>query len=114
MIQLKLLSGSTEENIEKKHYRRYYPHGVGHYLGMDTHDVGLAKKGEKPLPFVPGVVITVEPGLYIPPQDDRAPAPLRGLGVRIEDDVLVTPKAPEVLTAKAPKEVQEVEALSKK
>ncbi len=111
MILLGLLSGSVADNIESKKYQKYYPHGIGHFLGMDVHDVGFSKKNGKPHPFVPGVVITVEPGLYVPEDDDSAPAELRGLGVRIEDDVLITSNGSEVLTALVPKEVAELEAI---
>ena len=111
MIELGLLSGSVNENIESKAYHKYYPHGVGHYLGMDVHDVGIARKGDTPVAFQAGTVITVEPGIYIPTDDNKAPAELRGLGVRIEDDVLVTSDKPEVLTALVPKGIKEIESL---
>jgi intermediate cleaving peptidase 55 len=88
-------------------YERFYPHAIGHYLGMDTHDVASAQVS---LNFVPGMVVTVEPGLYIPDTPD-VPEQYRGIGVRIEDDVVITPTGCEVLTAKAPKEPSEIEAL---
>lgn len=111
MVELNLLSGSVQENIENKRYHKYYPHGVGHYLGMDVHDVGVSKKNGQPVPFKAGTVITVEPGLYVPSDDMSAPEEFRGLGVRIEDDVLVTASEPEVLTALVPKEIEELEAI---
>jgi Xaa-Pro aminopeptidase len=111
MVDLGLIEGTAQDILEEKAYQKYYPHGVGHYLGLDVHDLGVSKDGDQPVPFQVGTVITVEPGLYIPPDDLSAPAEFRGLGVRIEDDVLVTADGPEVLTASAPKEVDELEAL---
>lgn len=111
MIELGLLSGKTQQLVEEKSYQKYYPHGVGHYLGMDVHDVGAAKIGDTPVSFKEGMVITVEPGLYIPVDDLSAPKDLRGLGVRIEDDVLIGSKNPKVLTVLAPKEISELESV---
>lgn len=111
LVELGILSGSTAELVEEKKYQKYYPHGVGHFLGMDVHDVGFARKGEQPVPFEEGMVITVEPGLYIPVDDSEAPERFRGLGVRIEDDVLITSKEPLVMTASAPKEINDLEAI---
>jgi Xaa-Pro aminopeptidase len=81
-------------------------HGVGHYIGMDVHDAGryfTEQQAKNSRPFAPGMVLTVEPGLYIPPDDKNAPAKYRGIGIRIEDDVAVTKNAPEVMTAAVPK-----------
>ena len=76
-----------------------YPHRTSHWLGLDVHDVGEYATAEgKGIPLEPGMVLTVEPGLYIPADDDKAPAQLRGIGVRLEDDVLVTPAGHDVLT----------------
>jgi Xaa-Pro aminopeptidase len=75
---------------------------------MDVHDVGAYYDAGKPRPLEPGMVLTVEPGIYIAPDDEKVPPEWRGIGVRIEDDVLVTPGAPEVLTAGIPKSVEEV------
>ncbi len=111
MIELKLLKGNVNDLLHNKAYQKYYPHGVGHYLGLDVHDVGVSKIKGKPVPFRPGVVVTVEPGLYVPAGDADAPAELRGLGVRIEDDVLVTAEGPVVLSASAPKEIVDLEAI---
>ena len=78
-------------------------HRIGHWLGLDVHDVGDTElTGGRPRPLRPGMVITIEPGLYLPTERD-IPAPLRGIGIRIEDDLLVTPKGNEILTAAAPK-----------
>lgn len=107
---LKLCAESVEEIVAKRLYRRFFMHGVGHWLGKDVHDVGAVKTaGGKPRRFVPGMVVTVEPGLYVPVAADVPPA-LRGVGVRIEDDVLVGTRGGEVLTAaavKAPDEVRD-------
>lgn len=111
MIGLGLLSGTVEDNLKNKTFHKYYPHGVGHYLGLDVHDVGFSKVKDKPVPFQTGTLITIEPGIYVPSDDTSAPEELRGLGVRIEDDILVTTTGPEVLTASAPKEINELEAL---
>ena len=111
MLDLKLLSGSVDQHIQDGTYKKYYPHGLGHYLGMDVHDVGLSRKEGVSQPLAPGMIHTVEPGLYIPTDDDSAPAGLRGLGVRIEDDILITKNGPEVLTKLVPKTIAEMEAL---
>ena len=114
MKKLGLLKGNTKDLIKKKEYMKYYMHGVGHYLGLDVHDAGryFTDQGAKnSRPFAPGMVLTVEPGLYIPPDDKSAPAKYRGIGVRIEDDVLVTEEGNRNLTAKVPKDPDEIEAL---
>jgi len=117
MKKLGLLKGKTKELIKKKAYMKYYMHGVGHYLGMDVHDAGryfTDQSAKNSRPFAPGMVLTVEPGLYIPPDDKSAPAKYRGIGVRIEDDVLVTKDGNFNLTAKVPKDPDEIEALMRK
>ncbi len=115
MVDLGLLAGTVEERIEDKTFRRYYMHGTSHWLGLDVHDVGAYTREGKPRPLAPGMVITVEPGLYIAPlgghlDDQDIPTQLRGIGVRIEDDVLVTESGHEVLTTACPKEIDEIEA----
>lgn len=117
MKKLGLLKGKTKDLIKKKSYMKYYMHGVGHYLGLDVHDAGryFNDQGAKnSKPFAPGMVLTVEPGLYIPPDDKSAPAKYRGIGIRIEDDVLVTKEGNLNLTAKVPKDPDEIEALMAK
>jgi Xaa-Pro aminopeptidase len=112
MKKLGLLKGKTKDLIKKKSYLKYYMHGVGHYLGLDVHDAGryFTDQGAKnSRPFEAGMVLTVEPGLYIPPDDKDAPAKYRGIGVRIEDDVLVTEDGNVNLTAKCPKQAEEIE-----
>jgi Xaa-Pro aminopeptidase len=103
MLELKLLQGEKDGILEKAEYRRYFPHRTSHWLGLDVHDAGdyVSAPGES-VRLEPGMVFTVEPGLYVPADDDQAPAGLRGIGVRIEDDVLITSDAVEVLTADAP------------
>jgi Xaa-Pro aminopeptidase len=114
MKKLGLLKGKTSDLIKKKEYMKYYMHGVGHYLGLDVHDAGryfVDQQAKNSRPFAPGMVLTVEPGLYIPPDDKSAPAKYRGIGVRIEDDVLVTEDGNRNLTSKVPKDPDEIEAL---
>lgn len=111
MIDLKLLSGSRQELIDTLAFKKYYPHGVGHWLGMDVHDVGLHVLNGEPRRLEPGMCFTIEPGLYIPADDMSAPEELRGIGVRIEDNIIVTPTGCEVTTSLVPKEVAEIEAI---
>jgi len=110
MLDLKLLSGSLEEVLQKETYKRFYMHRTGHWLGLDVHDAGEYKREGRWRPLEPGMTLTVEPGLYVRAADD-VPAPLRDIGVRIEDDVLVTATGHEVLTHEAPKQIDDVEAL---
>jgi Xaa-Pro aminopeptidase len=117
MKKLGLLKGKTKDLIKKKAYEKYYMHGVGHYLGLDVHDAGRYfsdHKAKDSRPFAPGMVLTVEPGLYIPAADKSAPSKYRGIGVRIEDDVLVTDSGNLNLTAKCPKHAEEIEELMNK
>lgn len=117
MKKLGLVKGKTKDLIKKKSYMKYYMHGVGHYLGLDVHDAGryfTDQTAKNSRPFAPGMVLTVEPGLYIPPGDKSAPAKYRGIGIRIEDDVLVTKDGNHNLTAKVPKDPDEIEALMQK
>jgi Xaa-Pro aminopeptidase len=114
MKKLGLLKGKTKDLIKKKAYMKYYMHGVGHYLGLDVHDAGryfTDQTAKHSRPFAPGMVLTVEPGLYIPPDDKSAPSKYRGIGVRIEDDVLVTDGGNLNLTGSVPKDPDEIEAL---
>ena len=109
MIALGLLGGSVDDRVADQSYRRFYMHGTSHWLGMDVHDVGAYIRGGKARPLEAGMVLTVEPGLYIAPDAD-APPELRGIGIRIEDDVLVTASGHEVLTAGCPKKIEDIEA----
>ncbi len=110
LIRLGLLEGSPEQVIEEETYRRYYMHNTSHWLGLDVHDVGDYSRDGASRILEPGMVLTVEPGLYIDPEDEQAPEIYRGIGIRIEDDVLVTAGDPEVLTAAIPSAVADVEA----
>ncbi len=107
LVELGLLRGSVDGLIEQGAYRHLYMHRTGHWLGLDVHDVGAYRLGEHPVPLEPGMVLTVEPGLYV---SDRLPLPegqpeiearWKGIGIRIEDDVAVTAEGHEVLTATA-------------
>jgi Xaa-Pro aminopeptidase len=93
------------------HYREFYMHGTGHWLGMDVHDVGDYKTKGASRVLEPGMVLTVEPGIYVGDMVDDVAADWRGLGVRIEDDVLVTTDGHEVLSAAVPKAVDVLESL---
>jgi len=111
MIDLGLVRGRKEDIMKSNEHRKYYPHGIGHWLGMDVHDAGLYMIKGEPRPIEPGMVFTIEPGLYIPANDQSAPEELRGIGVRIEDNILVTDSGCEVLTALVPKEIEDIEKL---
>ena len=111
MLQLGLLKGKTEEIIKEKKYEKFYMHGLGHMLGIDVHDVGRYYFGQESRALEPGVVMTVEPGLYIAPDTKDVPDKYLGIGVRIEDDVLCTNNGPRVLTSKVPKHTDEIEEL---
>ena len=108
LVRLGLLSGAVEHLIETGQYKRFFMHRTSHWLGMDVHDVGAYFVEGQPRALEPGMVLTVEPGIYIAPDDATVPVPWRGIGVRIEDDVLVTGSDPEVLTSGIPKTVDEV------
>ncbi|HVA79993.1 MAG TPA: M24B family metallopeptidase, partial [Candidatus Binataceae bacterium] len=112
MRTLGLVKGTTEEVIEQGSYRRYFMHRTSHWLGMDVHDVGLYRVGGESRRLEPAMVLTVEPGIYIDADDDSAPEAMRGVGIRIEDDVLVTATGHEVMTAAISKQVGEIEALT--
>ncbi len=109
LVDLGLYRGSAAECREKKDFRPWYMHNTSHWLGLDVHDAGRYRADGASRPLQPGMVLTVEPGLYFQPDDATVPAEFRGLGVRIEDDVLITGGAPEILTLAAPKTVQDVE-----
>jgi Xaa-Pro aminopeptidase len=108
LVGLGLLNGEVEKLIEAGAYKRFFMHRTSHWLGMDVHDVGAYFVDGKARGLEDGMVLTVEPGIYIAPDEQTVPAEWRGIGVRIEDDVLVTASNPEVLTAGIPKTVQEV------
>jgi Xaa-Pro aminopeptidase len=112
MIDLGLLSGTVAERIADGSFRKYYMHRTSHWLGLDVHDVGAyGADGGESRPLEPGMVLTIEPGLYIPADDETVAPALRGIGIRIEDDVLVTPEGHRVLTADIPKQLDDLERL---
>ena len=111
MLELGLLVGEKEQLIEQQEYRRFYMHSVGHMLGVEVHDVAKTRDGEKYKTFQPGMVMTVEPGLYIDPDSENVPTEYLGIGVRIEDNILVTESGCEVLTAAVPKTIEDIENL---
>jgi Xaa-Pro aminopeptidase len=108
LLRLGLITGDAETVAESDGYKRFFMHRTSHWLGMDVHDVGTYFVDGKPRPLEPGVVLTVEPGIYIAPDEATVPEEWRGIGVRIEDDVLVTPSGSEVLTAGIPKSPEEL------
>jgi len=113
LVDLGLLDGEPGELLETEAYRVFCPHNTSHWLGSDVHDVGDYRVDGAWRPLEPGMVLTIEPGIYIPGSKatEHLPARFRGIGVRIEDDVLITARGPEVLSAAAPKEARDVEAL---
>ncbi len=114
LVKLGLLKGRVPTLVKNEAYKPYYMHRTGHWLGMDVHDVGDYKIDKQWRLLEPGMVLTVEPGLYIQPNAKEVDKKWRGIGIRIEDDVLVTKNGHEVLTAGAPKEVNDIEALMEK
>jgi Xaa-Pro aminopeptidase len=106
-----LLQGRLPKLIRDGDYRRFFMHRTGHWLGMDVHDVGDYKVSEHWRMLEPGMVMTVEPGIYIAEDDRSVPKPWRGIGIRIEDDVLVTRTGCDVLTRDLPWAAEEIEAM---
>ncbi|WP_288362507.1 M24 family metallopeptidase, partial [uncultured Spongiibacter sp.] len=105
------IDGDPDTAFEAVRWKTYFIHGLGHWLGLDVHDMGRYKDDNgKPVPFEPGMVLTVEPGIYIP-EDADVDEKWRGIGIRIEDDVVVSKSGCEVLTASVPKSVEDIEAL---
>ncbi|PAU88308.1 Xaa-Pro aminopeptidase [Pseudomonas sp. WN033] len=111
LVRLGLLKGEVDELIASEAYRAFYMHRAGHWLGMDVHDVGDYRVGGEWRVLEPGMVMTVEPGIYVAPDNEDVPRKWRGIGVRIEDDVVVTRNGCEILTAGVPKQADEIEAL---
>jgi len=111
MVKLGLLQGDTKKLIEEEKYKQFYMHRLGHFLGMDVHDVGRYHDRDESRRVEPGMVMTIEPGLYISPDTKDIPEKYLGIGVRIEDDILVTEDGHRVLSDKAPKGVEEIEEL---
>ena len=111
LVDLGLLSGNVDQLIESEAFRQFFMHGTGHWLGMDVHDVGAYKIDQEWRTYEAGMVVTVEPGLYIAPDDETVDAKWRGIGIRIEDDIVVTETGPLVLTKNVVKSVEEIESL---
>ncbi|MEK5751098.1 Xaa-Pro aminopeptidase [Acinetobacter variabilis] len=114
LLDLGIMQGDLEEIIQTESFRQFYMHGTGHWLGMDVHDVGTYKANGEWRAYEEGMVVTVEPGLYIAPDDETVDVKWRGIGIRIEDDVVATKNGPLVLTAKVVKTVEDIEALMAK
>ncbi len=111
LLRLGLLKGTLEKNIEAGHYKRFYRHKTGHWLGLDVHDVGEFRLAGDSRLLEPGMVFTIEPGLYVSPDDKSVAAKWRGIGIRTEDDVLVTQDGHRVLTDALARSADEIEAL---
>ena len=111
LLDLGIMQGDLEQIIASESYRQFYMHGTGHWLGMDVHDVGSYKMNSHWRNYAEGMVVTIEPGLYIVPDDSTVDEKWRGIGIRIEDDVVVTKNGPLVLTKNVVKTVEEIEAL---
>lgn len=114
LVDLGLLSGDVETLIKEEAYKPFFMHKTGHWLGLDVHDVGRYKIEGEWRKLEPGMVLTIEPGLYVSPDEESVDEKWRGIGIRIEDDILVTDQGHVVLTADVPKSVEEVEALCQK
>ena len=109
LVDLGLFKESIDQVIEEKLYRRYFMHGTSHWLGLDVHDVGCyTQQDGNPIILQPGMVLTVEPGLYIPENDQQSPEEWRGTGIRIEDDVHITKDKPEIISLASPKEIDDM------
>ena len=111
MIELGILKGSLEEALEEEHFKDYYVHNTGHWLGLDVHDVGEYEIDGHSRVLEKGMVFTVEPGIYIPPAAKVVDKTWRGMGIRIEDDVVVTREEADILTSDVCKNIEEIEAL---
>lgn len=111
MLELGLLEGRKSDIIETQEHKRYYPHGIGHWLGMDVHDAGHYFTKGQPRSIEENMCFTIEPGLYIPLNDTKAPNRYRGIGIRIEDNLRITKNGSENMTALVPKEITDIEKL---
>ncbi len=114
LVKLGLLEGNVQELIKSEAYKEFYMHRAGHWLGMDVHDVGDYKVGGQWRVLEPGMVLTVEPGIYVAPDNERVAKKWRGIGIRIEDDVVITKDGNEILTKDVPKAIADIEALMAK
>ena len=110
LVRLGILQGDIETLIAENAHRQFYMHGLGHWMGLDVHDVGDYGSPARERLLEPGMVLTVEPGLYIAP-DAEVPPQYRGIGIRIEDDILITEQGHENLTDTVVKNADDIEAL---
>lgn len=114
MIRLGIIQGSLKKLLKKKAYKQYYPHGIGHWMGLDVHDQAAYKtKKGKEIPLKAGMIMTVEPGIYLDNEDTKIPKKYRGIGIRIEDDILVTEDGHENLSYDIYKEIDEIESMKR-
>ncbi|MBD3796559.1 MAG: aminopeptidase P N-terminal domain-containing protein [Campylobacterales bacterium] len=112
MIELGILKGELKKLLKDKAHKKYFPHGIGHYMGLDVHDQNPYKDNKgKEIPLKAGMVLTIEPGIYLPEDDKKVPKKYRGIGIRIEDDILVTKEGHENLSREIKKEIKDIEAL---
>lgn len=113
LLSAGIVKGTKKDILSTQGFRRFYPHGTGHWLGMDVHDSGLYQKNGESRVLEPGMVFTVEPGVYFQTYDREVDSKYLGIGVRIEDNIVITKQGHDVLTSDAPKEIKEIEALKK-
>ena len=114
MVKLGILKGNHKKLIKKQKHKKYYPHGIGHWMGLDVHDEAPYRdKNDKEIPLQKGMVLTIEPGIYISKDDKSVPKKYRGIGIRIEDNILVTKDGHKNLSSKIAKSVKEVETMSR-
>ena len=111
LLDLNILNGEINELIERKAYHDFYMHRVGHWMGMDVHDVGSYGLNGNWRKYLPGMITTIEPGIYFKQDLKNVPKEFLNIGIRIEDDVLVTEGDPEVLTSSVPKDLKKVESI---
>lgn len=109
LIDIGLIKEPLDEALQKNIHKQFCPHGISHWIGLDVHDAGVYKHGDTPVAFEAGMYFSVEPGIYINASDTSVPEEYRGIGIRIEDDVLITASGNEVLTAAIPKEIVDIE-----
>lgn len=113
MIELGILKGEYKKLIKKQKYKKYYPHGIGHWMGIDVHDPAPYKDDKhQEIPLQKGMVLTIEPGIYIDKDDKSVPKKYRGIGIRIEDNILVTKDGYKNLSQSIAKTIEEIEAIS--
>ncbi|NOR57793.1 MAG: M24 family metallopeptidase [Sulfurimonas sp.] len=113
MIRLGILKGKHKKLIKKQEHKKYYPHGIGHWMGLDVHDEApYLDANKKEIPLKKGMVLTIEPGIYISKDDKSVPKRFRGIGIRIEDDILVTKKSNNNLSSEIAKTIKEIEDIS--